>query len=317
MYKTFECYSIAGVSNYALPLTCESIVNAKHDGTGLELFYPGKASRYTHLTSPLSATITHLTESPYSISGYVYPTWGLSEIAGVQTAFDSDVVGRFFKSEMDGEIYRVAEFTDANHIVLSQEYGGKHQAGRVKVIGSTDAEKKIVYGNVHTTNFAEWMIGKYIQIEGNGTTIFTIEAVDEDRQRLTIDAASNTGEDLIFSIQDNYEIDPPGAMILTILAAPSENDKIISVDYYQSHPPLTSPFDVPLLPFNYHWVLVAAALEMWLTENPVEGVTPDFYRARKERGIAQLMGHEDALWDAMHQSAEPDTVRLDGLSIIG
>jgi len=323
LYKTAEVLSINGINNYALPFNTNNLVMVIYDTADggskseLEIFYPGNVNRFSHLTTPLAATCTQLTESPFSQAGYVYPTWGLSEIVGVQTVFDEEVVGRFFKTEMDGEIYRIAEYTDLTHISLDQEFGGKHQAGRVSVYGDTDDEKKIVYGNIHTTNFAEWMIGKYIKINGNGTTTFTIDDVDEDRQKITLNAASVTGEDLIFTIQDNYQIDPPGANILRIFGTPADDNKVISIDYYAFQPPLSSPFDVPLIPYNYHYVIVAAAAEIWLMENPVEGVNPDIHRRRKMDGIQNLINNGDVLQDAEHQMAEPDDARLDGSGIVG
>ena len=317
MLRTKEILSLTGIENYALPTNCGSIVRVGYDGLKLEIFYPGNADQYTQHDSVVAATVTYLTESAYGNSGYVYPTFGLSDIAGVQCAFDSSVVGRFFKSEMDGEIYRISAFTDENNIVLDNEYGGKTQAGRVSVIGTTSDELKVIYGNIHTTNFQEWMIGKYLQIEGNGSTIFTIVNVDEDRQRIMVDQASVAGTDLIFSIQDNYEVDPAGAGILTLASAAPETDKIIAVDYYESQPPLTSPFQVPIIPARFHYVIVAAALQLWMTDNPIEGVHASSHQRRKEAGIAAMLQYEDMISDAVGFAAEPDPVRMANSNILG
>jgi hypothetical protein len=321
LYKTAELLSIADENNYALPCDYASLINVMYgDGDGsdtpLTIFNPAKIRRYTHLESVKAVSIFSLSESPYGRAGYVYPTWGLKEIAGVATSFDEEVVGRFFKTLMDGELYRIAEYTDVTHINLAQEYGGRMQAGRVNVYGDTDDEKKVVYGNIHTTNFQEWMIGKYIQIEGNGNTTFTIETVDEERQKLTVDSASEAGEDLVFSIQDDYQIDPPGYSILRLFGTPDEDNKQITVDYYASHLPLTGPLDVPLIPQRFHHVLVSAAIETYLSENPVEGVTLDNARMRKDAGIQKMLLFEDTIADATHESVEPDYVRLGRSSLV-
>jgi len=323
LHKTATLLSIADVNEYALPFNCASLINVEYGrdgntaGTTLTIFQPSLVARYTQNESPVAATVIQLTESPYSVAGYVYPTWGIKEIVGVQTTFDEEVVGRFFKSEMDGEVYRIATFQDENTITLQNEFGGRHQAGRVKVTGSTDAEKKVVYGNINTTNFAEWMIGRYIQIDGNGSNIFTIVAVDEDRQKLTIDAASNTGNDLFFSVQDNYQIDPPNAPILRLFGTPSVSNENIVIDYYAWQPELTGAFDVPLIPNNYHWLIVLFAQEIWFSENPIEGVSIDRLRRRKDLGIANFLNNEDVIGEASGLSAEPDPVHLKGTNIVG
>jgi len=316
LYRTAEIVSVTGETDYALPSDFGSLQNLFIGEIKAEIYSPQDAPLFVNgngfNSSHPIATIRQLTVSPFWSQGTVYPTFDSSEVTGVGTGFDSRVVGRFFKSKRDGEIYRVRSISDALTIQLMQDFKGKSQAGRVSIYGNgtTSGDLSIVYGSPNVTNFTADMTGRYINIQGQAAPI-EIASVDVLRQRLTlVTPVTVQGTDLIYSVQDDYEIDPPGQFILQILPESADDITDISVDYIAIQTDMTSDYDVPIVPVQFHQVIQfgAVAEAMRITNWP-DANTISMYEQRYENGIVSLMGY-DPLGSAVEITAEPDVLRL-------
>lgn len=311
MNRTAEILSESGENRYALPFDFAHHNLIGFDGEKCEVYSPDESYRYPGNGDGdqdfLACTIEQIMSSPYAAKGYVFPTYGSKTISGVGASFTPEMVGRFFKSDRDGEIYRVSRYVNADEVELDQEYGGRSQAGRVSVY---DSNLKIVYGNPHITNFTEDMQGLLINIEGNASPI-QIASVDVNNQKITLEGDSAAGEGLIFSIQDAYQIDPPGSYILNFENNISENDKVIAVKYYAFQPSLVGPYDTPyLIPVRFHQVILYHAIVEYALLDEEANTKVAMFESRASKGLANMLNNSDPLEPGYKYGSEPDRVRL-------
>jgi len=286
--------SVADDNEYALPTDCERVLNVTYDSTTtkLELFRPKERYRYaTSSGNVAAATVMDITTSPYANVGFVFPTMGDAVVKGSGTAFDQNMVGRFFKARADGAIYKIKSFDSTTQITLRQKFGGATQAGKISIYGTGD-ELKSVYGQVGITNFRNWMVNSLIRID---SVDYQIATVDEEIQKLTLTAQAVAGEQQTFSVQDQYQIDPPGVKKLILFDTPGDDDKNIVVDYYASQTPIMNEFDVPILPAKWHNLAqYGTVLEYGATEDS-DSVNINRIQGLYDRGIANLLNSDDPL----------------------
>jgi len=313
LHRTAEILTEVDEIDYALPTDFGNLERVSLDGVLCQIFNSQDVERFTGSVTRVStqfpaATIRDLTVSPFFSQGIVFPTFNSSQIGGVGTNFQPTAVNRFFKTDRDGELYRVKAFVDITTLTLAQEYRGRSVAGRVQTFTE---DLTIVHGDVGVTNFTEDMTGLRMQVEGNGTNTFEIDTVDEIKQLITlVSAVTAAGSDLIYSIQDTFEIDPPGLYILQVFPTPTVVDDTIVVQYNALHTDLTGDSDQPLIPRNFHQTIVfGATAEVMRITNWPSNSTIQMYERRYERGVASMQTNDDPLGTAIHYSAEPDVVR--------
>jgi len=316
--KTARILTEADEDNYALPYDAVSITAADIDGGALVAINPDNYYKFIRQYTTSASisdtvfTILGLTESPFANQGYVLPVFGAKAILGVGTAFDTRVVGRYFKAERDAQSYRIRSYTDSKNIELSQKFAGKSQGGTINIY--SDALDRVV-GNVHVTNFTENMIGHRMQI-GSATATDIIQSVDELRQVIMLTADSNNGEgtDLSFSIQDNYEIDPAGVQVLKIYPVPTEDDLVITIDYMAGHTDLMGNYATPIIPQRWHAILVHKATMLYgLMENS-DAADISWHSKAYEQLLFNMMGTDDPLSEMYPFSVQPDPVRHEALT---
>jgi len=307
-YETVEILSEKDENYYALPTDFKRIDGVFYDGNQLEIWKPKDEYKLSSLSasSPSVAIIRQRTKSPFANVGYVFPQYGSPIIEGQGTAFDTRMVGRFFKTQRDGEIYRIKAVNSTTQLTLDQPYGGASQAGTVSIY---DGALTTVEGSPYITNFRSDMRGLRIKIEGN-TNTFQITNVNVEEQLLTIDSNANAGRNLKYSIQDKYEIDPPNVYILEVYPAPSEDNKIIKVNYYALHPPLTGDYDEPRIPREYHNLIVYGAILEYASSEGADTIDLSDIRQFYKEGIIQMLNNEDPV-ESM--DSVPDMVRFSKL----
>lgn len=300
--------SVDSDGEYALPFDCERVLSVSYDDsdTPLELFRPKNRYRYDADASTVgAATVMDITTSPYANAGFVFPTLGESVVKGVGTAFESGMVGRFFKARADGAVYKIKSFDSTTQITLAQKFGGATQAGRVSVYG-TGNELKSVYGQVGVTNFRNWMVNQLIRIN---SVDYQISTVDEELQKLVLTTQAVAGENYQFSVQDQFQIDPPGVKKLVLFGVPDEDDNNIIVDYYAFQAPIMNEFDVPVLPMKWHYLIqYGAILEYGATEDS-DSVNLNRIQSWYDRGVANLLNCDDPLDSAVDDVTNYDEFR--------
>lgn len=317
LHKTAEILSESGESRYALPFDFSHLMRVGYDGTKCEVFAPQDVDRYNSddmaSMSHLACTIQQITTSPYASKGYVFLTYGSKTVSGVGTSFTPEMVGRFLRSGRDGEVYRIARYVSGTELELTQEFAGSSQAGLVSVY---DGDKTIVRGNPHITNFTEDMTGLLMNIEGNASPI-TISSVDYNNQNISLISDSAVGTQLIFSIQDSYQIDPPGSYILNFADDLAEDDKVIAVDYYAYQPPLMGPYDTPyLIPLQFHQVILNFAIVEYSTLDDDSQIKITVFENRAEKGLVNMLNTDNPLEPGYKYLSEPDAVSLARTNIV-
>lgn len=296
--------SVNGDSEYAVPIDLAQVQNIWYGGARAEVFKPLDEERYNNV-SGRCVTIRTMTSSPFANVGYAYPTYGSKTVIGQGTAFTSDMVGRFFKASRDGEIYKIKAVNSTTQLTLCQDFKGRSIAGLVDV--NSDALTTVV-GSPYYSNFKAEMIGRYIRI---ASANYQISNVDVDRQRITV--ASNIatiGSQLAFSINDNYEIDPPGTYILEFFPTPDADDEEIRVDYQAYQLPLTGDNDVPALPERFHRLISYRTIMLYGAIDGSPMLDLSVFREAYREGLLDLMTNEDPLDGAYDYNSEPDVVRL-------
>jgi len=321
MQKTAMILTEADESNYALPLDVQRIHSMGYNDEEIHPINPERYQKFIRYYDNSStnrasqtktvATVMELTQSPFANLGYVMPVYGAKTVLGVGTAFDTRVVGRFFKTTRDDQLIRIKAYTDATHIELSSEYNGRSLAGTVNIF---DDNLERVVGSPHVTNFKEDMIGKRIQI-GSATDTNVIESVDEITQVVMLynDTKSGAGEDLRFSVQDTYEIDPPGIKVLKVYSAPSEDDKVLTVDYYAGYTPLAGWYSVPVIPQNYHAAIVHLATLIYGSMEGSDASDKNTHQSSYNNILLNMLGLSDPFDETYPYGVEPDPVRHETL----
>lgn len=317
--KTARILTQADESDYALPLDCGNIGRMTLASSPIKPINPDnylKFINYYDDSSTMSetvGTILSLTESPLTNVGYVFPIYGESLVTGVGTEFATRIVGRFFKTGRDGQVVRIKSFSDAEHLRLSQAFGGRSQAGKVNIY--TDNLARVV-GNPHVTNFTEDMIGLQIRFGGTEDNN-VISSVDTLRQVLvlTANAIYGAGTDLEFSVQDTYEIDPPGVNILKLYPAPTEDDQIITIDYYATYTPLVGWNSVPIIPQRWHAAIVHRATMLFGSFEGSDAADMNLHQNAYQNILLNMQGNDDPLDGLYPYSIEPDPVRHETLRI--
>jgi hypothetical protein len=153
------------------------------------------------------------------------------------------------------------------------------------------------------------MVGLLIKIEGT-TTNRTISAVDVDKQKITLTADADTaGNDLMYSIQDNYSVDPAGIYKLILTNASEVDDDVIAVNYRAWQTELTGDQDKPLIPAQFHHVIVLGATVEWLSVDGEDAQTVNRLESKFERAVRAMLINEDVMGEATDDAIEPDVVR--------
>jgi len=316
MKQTAQILSEDGEGTYPLPENFGSIIgpqSVKVEDRWCQLFRIRDIERFQADENTVEtlrryrATIHTLTVAPFGTGGAVYCTFGSKNVVGVGTTFDTRYVGRYFKTKRNGQLYKVADVADSTHLSLQQEYTGPANAGLVTI---PSEDLTIVYGNPHVTNWTEDMTGENIRLEGT-TTVRKISAVDPLRQVITLTAvADQAGADLMYSIQDGYQVDPPGRYQLIITPTPTEDDLNISVDFNAIHTALTGNDDVPLIPETFSSVIIDGASYRYKRNDGWDRETYIDEKGDYENGIAHMLISEDAMGGGISDTIEPDTARL-------
>ena len=324
---TAEILTEANKQIYALPQNFGNLLASPSlNGNPLEVFEAEALERYTYNADEAdtqsslnrsSMTITRLTQAPFANTGFVFPTFGSKNVRGINTAFDTRVVGRFFKSMRDGELYEIDSIVSATELKLKQEYTGSSQAGRVQV-GQQDqtgswVDLDLVFGSPNLTNFREGMIGYTIYLQDGTNSGSYIERkiidVDEYQQILTLETnADNEGTALFYSIQDAYEIDPLQYVIF-LQPIPEEDDLVISIPYEAVQTPLTGDNDTPLIPFQHHQAITAGAIAEYYSIESSQIVDLNFWSAKAAKGAAHMWLKDNKYGSAHQKAIRPDVVR--------
>ena len=218
-----------------------------------------------------------------------------------------EVVGRFFKTMRDSQLYKIKSYSNNKQIKLRQTYSGPSLAGNVNIFAT---DLTVLFGNPHITHFTENMAGLTIYVQGTSTPR-TISAVDEEKQQITLTVAATTaGNDLTYSIQDKYQIDPPGLYVMTINPTPTETDKVITIDYTAIHTDLTGDDDEPMIPRQFHYLIEDGSAIPLARIAGEDAETVSMMKRDYERELLlSIMVHDDPLDGSFVDEARPDPLR--------
>jgi len=304
-----EILTEADETEYACPKDFARVVpgSIKIGSTPITLVYPSDENRWNqsdNLTSDtytqssynrVVATIATLTQTPYGRQGTVFPIDGSSAIAGYGTAFESEMVGRFFATARDGELYRIRSVQNQKELTLDQPFRGGTQRGKVKVYSSN---AKMVHGAPFLTRFDLEMIGRYITISGDADARI-IDSVDPIEQTLTVTTdITVTGTDLQYSIEDDYQIDPKGSWIISFKNYDCEDDEVIAFKYYSNPEVAMDWYEQLPLPVQYHNIIEAGSIAEFLSSTGRNVRAISRYDKRYEIGKLRAVNTEDPLNNA-------------------
>jgi len=249
LYKQVDIEVEAGVSTVALPYDLQNPLTILVDGAEVDVVHPSVfATKTANQESVVSIFFNELT--PFASIGNVYPTYGSKIVTGLNTQFDGTMVGKFFQSGRDGELYLIDNVKNAQSLTLKQVFAGRSQIGRVNIY---DDNLKLIVGDPTLHRWTSQMEGSMINVEVNSGARL-ISTVDEGEQTILVTQdCDSAGTDQIYSIADTYQIEPEGTYQIQLYE--SDDARQLNVQYRRYATHLTGDRDNPVIPPSYHHVI--------------------------------------------------------------